>query len=349
MSYSIVEGHIAQHKTVLNSMWKRNQSDFTPERYSWLYEKNPSGAPVIYLLQYEKDFSFVGAITLFPRKIFYNGKKVNAYICGDLVVDKQHRSLGPALSLIKSAIRRCDEDAPCILLGIPNTKSENVMLRAGFEILADYCVMTKLIKSNCYLSKLIHSQFFSGILSFLVDQLLALRYGKLLRLGKSQYTTEVLSRFDKRFDYVFDTAITSNSFIGERSAQYLTWRFHNSPYNQSEIFGLSVKDTTQISSYLVYHVAHQRAYISDLAFDTTDNSLTNLLANFSVEMKSRGCSAISVTFSGNPSLIDIFHNNGYFLRTTNNRVIIYSSLNDENLFNTIKAGQWHLTPADNDI
>lgn len=349
MSYSIVEGNITQHKTVLNSMWQRNQSDFTPSRYPWLYEKNSSGAPIIFLLQYEKDASFVGAITLFPRIFFYNGGKVKAYICGDLVVDKQHRSLGPALSLIKSAIRRCDKNAPCILLGIPNTKSENVMLRAGFETLADYCVMTKVIKSNRYLSKRIYSQFFSGILSLLVDQLLALRYGNFLRFGKSKYTPDVLSHFDKRFDNLSDTAITNNSFIGERSVQYLTWRFCDSPYNNYEIFCLFAKDATRISSYLVYHIAQERAYISDLAFDINDNSLTNLLSNFSVAMKIQGCSAISVTFSGNPYLITIFQKYGYFLRTANNRVLIYSSLDDTSFLNTIRAGQWYLTPADNDI
>lgn len=349
MSYSIVEGNITHHKTVLNSIWQRNQSDFTPGRYPWLYEKNSSGIPVVYLLKYEQDSSFVGAITLFPRAFFYNGGKVKAYICGDLVVDKLHRSLGPALSLIKAAIRRCNESRPCILLGIPNTNSENVMLRAGFEILADYCVMTRVIKSNRYLSKRIYSQFFSSILSLLVDQLLALRYGNFLRLGKSQYTTDRLSRFDKRFDNLCYTAITHNSFIGERNAQYLTWRFYDSPYNNYEIFGLLANGATRISGYLVYHIAHERAYISDLAFDMNDNSLTNLLSNFSITIQLKGCSAISVTFSGNPSLINIFRKNGYFLRTSNNRVIIYSSLDDKGFLNTIRAGQWYLTPADNDI
>ena len=101
MTYTIRIADIHKDKQALLSLWKNNLESSFEERYEWIYQKNPTGPPRCFLLCNEGNDAIVGAITLFPRNFSIQGRLVSAFVCGDLVVERGHRTLGPAIKLIK--------------------------------------------------------------------------------------------------------------------------------------------------------------------------------------------------------------------------------------------------------
>ena len=53
-------------------------------------------------------------------------------ITGDFGIDKQYRTVGPALKMQKAGIAGCEDGRLDVLYGYPNEKSEPVQRRAGF-------------------------------------------------------------------------------------------------------------------------------------------------------------------------------------------------------------------------
>jgi hypothetical protein len=116
MTYSVRLADINEDKQTLKSLWIRNFGWITEGRYDWIYKNNPSGQPLSFLLHHDKSNSIVGAISLFPRKIFSGDEIIPAYVCGDLVIDQKHRALGPVLKLLKTVISEHENNKTGILI-----------------------------------------------------------------------------------------------------------------------------------------------------------------------------------------------------------------------------------------
>ena len=349
MSYSVQQVDIFDYKEVLTSLWERNfQSEFV-SRFSWIYEKNSNGIPVVYCLKYEESDSFVGAIALFPRIICINGEKIDAYICGDLVVDSQHRSLGPAIILFKAAIKKCREDAPCILLTFPNEKSGPVVRRVGFKVFGEYCEMTKVTKTYKFILKYMSLPAIAYPLSLVLDWLLFLRYDVFPFLTIKRCTFQVVSEFDERFDDLWDRVAKHFDFIGDRSCRYLRWRIKESPYGEYEIFVLMARKSKKILGYVACSVVDKSVKIIDIAFDEDLVKLSHLFFMFIKYQKGQNINNMTIGIGANNSLINLFKKRGFWMRCTLCKVMIYSASNDANLIKNISEGKWYLTSVDNDI
>lgn len=347
MAYSIEEGDRALHKQVILDLWQRNFPEVAQGRFVWMYENNPSGPPIIFLLKHEESGSLVGALALFPRRIFVHGVATNAYICGDLVVDAQHRTLGPAIFLLKAAIDQCKKEPPCILLSFPIKKSEKVAERAGFMVLGEHCQLTKVIRSSKYFHRYIQSKLAVRALSSLFDSFFYLFETVFhLRLMK-KYKWQVLDSFDQRFDEFWKTISSSYAMIGERSAIYLNWRIKESPFCRSKVFVLLANGS--LYGYIAFTHSNTKCEIIDLAYGGTNEQLRTLLQMFTRYQRFLGTEVVATTITGHKSIINQFRKLGFSLRNSENKVMYYSKQGDSetNLFGA--GGIWYLTDADNDI
>jgi hypothetical protein len=87
MSYFITKADSKEFKEALLSLWHRNFVRMPNGRYGWIYENNPSGPPLVFLLHHDESNAIVGGISLFTRSAYLKGKPVPEWILGDLVVD----------------------------------------------------------------------------------------------------------------------------------------------------------------------------------------------------------------------------------------------------------------------
>ena len=349
MAYTVQRVDFVEYKDLLLSLWQRNFQGVNPGRFSWIYEKNPNGPPVVYLLKHEESQSFVGTMALFPRPMLYKGQLIRAYICGDMAVDSQHRSLGPALSLLKAALKQCDKEDPCMLVSFPNNKSEPLTLRLGYKVLGGNCELVKVLKTRKYILRHCNSPNLATFLSWPLDALLRWRYETLIGLRARKYSYELLAQFDARFDPLWEGLKNACFLIGERKCDYLNWRVKESPYGDCRIFSIFEKQNRKICGYVAFHYGDSRASIIDMAFIGEIVNFKMLFFLFSKYIITHGADSVSISIVGGSNLFLEFKNIGFSSRIVKNKAVIYTSFENDIFEKIILDKYWYMTSIDNDI
>ena len=347
MSYSILKADLKKNRDDIVALLKRNFIDVPDERYRWIYEENPSGPASCWVAK--KEDNVVGVTALFPRKILMDGTPLLAGIAGDFSVDKGHRSLGPALLLQKAAISECREGKFIILYGFPNKQSELVLLRAAYRILGDVLRMTKLLESYHQIKKVIDIPLITRMISKPVDLIMRSTPKEKYYNNSNQYSCEVLSFFDHRFDTLWEKASSRFSIIGERSSSYLNWRYNRSPHHDYSIFALIHKEDGSIFGYIVFHYdTEARTYIDDLLAIDMEETLEVLLSEFISFQRKEKINSISIRYTGANALVTKLKEFGFVLRGKEGRMVVYSSPDSPFLPSLLAKDNWFLLPGDND-
>jgi predicted N-acetyltransferase YhbS len=349
MAYSVLQADIDKDQEILTQLLQRNFG-FAPEaRFEWIYKNSPSGYPTCLLLQHTETGTIVGSLSLFPRTISIDGKSVQALITGDLVVDKEHRAIGPALKLVKSAMSMCNQNISGILFGISNANSYVVVQRSGFEILDDICEMTLVLSTYSYIRRLIPFSFIARPLSFLLDFALRVRDKGIFKRSKRNYAIDFPRSFNERFDELWEKQSKKYSFIGERSSRFLEWRFNQSPYHEYKVFTLAYPKEMSFLGYVVFYVDGKKIYVADLGFDGTEKSFTELISSFSLYQRGQGAESVSLSIASQPELINLLRHMGYSIRSKERKFLIYVPAELKAILKSIKNGPLFLTSADNDV
>lgn len=348
MSYSIEKADLALNSQCLLELLQRNFDGISSDRFDWMYEKNPDGPAIVFLLKHEQTNTVVGAMALFPHFYIMNGQQIKGYICGDMAVDQAHRMLGPAMALIKAAVKYCDKNPACVLLSLPNTKSLPVLQRAGFQSLGIYFSLTKVLKTGNYLRRYFGSNVIADGLAFVVDRCVAQVY-KLESIWFAKgYEIDLIKEPDNDID-VFNAKSASYQpwFAGLRTSAFLKWRLVNSPYGKNEMFVL--KRNNRMSGYISFCVRSKRCQIEDFAFDGKLKTLMALLAAFTSYQIKKDVEALSVRISGNEALIDALKKSRFHIREHDSQFMFYAA--PETLLQQLRSPSdiWYLTAADNDV
>lgn len=348
MPYTVFKADLKHNKEDIISLWKRNFPYISEERYPWIYENNPAGPASCWLLKETRQNKIVGMTAMFPRRIFCEGKPIHAAIAGDFVIDKEHRTLGPALLLQKAALLNGSGKLFSVLYGFPNKNSELVLLRAGYKILGEVHSLTKPLKSYYYLKKHASIPLVTKAFSFLLDFVLKIsskeRYFK-----NKEYELEELISFDQRFDRFWEEVWAQFPMIGERTCSYLNWRYTQSPYKNYQILALIQKRNSAVSGYIVYYIVDNIAHICDLLSLDMNEVLDSLLSGFLFYQGIRGVDAISFSFIGYNTLMEKLREYGFSIRESNNSAIIYPMSDSGVTKDLFDRRHWYLTSGDNDI
>ncbi len=122
-------------------LWRDNLPLATSaeDKFRWLYRDAPDAADTVFVLEaVEADQAHVvGANGMVRRRFWLAGRELRAVVNCDFAVDRAHRSLLPALSLL----RMFREDVAArfdLAYGFPNGKAEGVLKRAGFKELGPH-------------------------------------------------------------------------------------------------------------------------------------------------------------------------------------------------------------------
>lgn len=349
MTYSIIQADLKEHKELLISLWKHNFPGVFDKRFEWIYENNPGGPPTALLLNHDKSNAVVGAITLFPRTFYIDGRKLPAHILGDLAVDRGHRTLGPALTMLKAAVARCENDGSGILLGFPTSMSEPVTRRAGFQLLDDINEMTLVVRSYPYVLKYVPIPIIARSFAYPLDLFLQLRRGNLWQPHSREYETHVTDMPGEIFDILWSRLSNQPSLIGERGWRYINWRFFQSPYAKNYAFIILRRGSRDPLGYIIFNTTEKRVSVVDIGVPIDDPSLDYLLLSFANYQQTKGFEAISISLAGDRNLIKKLIQLGYAIRSKQSKIVVYAPLKLQEIIGSIQDRRWYLTAADNDI
>jgi len=349
MKYSIIKADLKKDRDDIVALWSRNFPGVTKERYHWIYENNPSGSALCWLAKCVENSSIIGATALFPRRFLVNGRYIMAGIGGDLSVDKEHRGLGLALALQKTKISEwCNENKFNIVYGFPNKSSEFVDKKAGHSTVGDVIRMTKPLSSYYRLKKYINIPIVIKIVSKLIDFGLRFMSKEKYYKGKNECYYEILSSFDKRFDALWGKVSTQFSIVGERSSDYLNWRYACAPHKAYSVFTLIKNENKDIIGYIVFRKDENKVNIDDFLCHDMEQAFDSLVSCFINYQRDDGKDSISVIFAGTRIFINKLKEFGFSIRDNDSKLVVHSS-DAELLRYLLNIENWYLFFGDGDI
>jgi hypothetical protein len=265
----------------------------------------------------------------------------------DLNVDRQHRTIGPALALQRAVLAEVEEGSVGLVYGLPNPQSEAVLRRAGYREIGPLGRWIKPLSAR----KMLHAlrpKWLAPPATAAADLVLRLVSAETFGRLPGGLRVERLARFDARFDRLFEAAAPRLGIVGQRTAEYLAWRFAACPRGRHRVLGL-LDPAGELLAYAVYRRRRGVVCLGDfLAADP--RHLEILLAELLRRLRRRSAQALVVNYLGGPEVCHVFWRLGFWPRVLQWKAMLYADPRQfgPDLDRLWLPDNWHLTRADLD-
>lgn len=256
------------------------------------YLGNPAGRGVAVLLEAAGDGApgVIGAQGLHERRMHFGAASLRAGCMADFVVDADHRSLGPALMLMKRAAEQAGQGFD-VIYGLPNRNAAAVCARAGLKRIGQVRRYVKLLQTRERLAARLPAPA-AGVASLLADGLLSLaERRRQLRHGRrwactapawgSAFVDEVWSRR------------SADLLLSERSAVVLAWRFDAGAQGPWRLSGV-VDGAGAPAGWFVWRRDGADAEIGDFFVADPARQAAQAIAAFGTMLRGEGLAALSM-------------------------------------------------------
>jgi GNAT acetyltransferase-like protein len=310
-------------KERLLNFWNENHEKNLDNKYKWIYDDNPAGKAVSLLAQ-DND-NPVGCVSIFPRQISIKGVTLRAGVCGDLLVHKKYRTVLPALKLVKQVMSVVQESEYDIIYGFPNRKAEPVMKRAGFKRLGPYVRIAKLIRPSKQLQKRDFNKYLHKLIAPLLDVALQLSAYETWYRFRRGFVCEEIHSFDERFDALWNKTKQRFPVTGERTSEFLTWKFRKKSDAEYRIYAIFNASRTEIKGYIIYCRDDESIAIKDFIFPEDKKAIRVLITHFLRQVRKISPMSVVVQFLENDGIISLFKKFGFLQRNSEWSTYYYCS------------------------
>lgn len=336
MTYRVCPSDLVADRDAILGLWHRNLPEADPTRFAWLYDRGPTLGLV---LRSDSDEA-VGSAGLMRRTLRAFGRDVEAGQAVDLNVDRQHRTIGPALALQRAVIDQAGQAGLPLIYGFPNAQSAAVHRRTGYREIGR---LGRWVKPLSF-----RRLALPPWLAFAADRLLPFVSPETYRRLPADLRVERIGRFDERFDRLFEAAAARLPIVGHRTAAYLTWRFARRPHSGHHVLGL-LDRSNGLRAYVVWRWHRGTACVGDfLAAEPAD--LEILLAELLRRLRRRRTVAVVVSYLGHPDVCGVLGRLKFWPRPLDWKAVLHvdTSVLGPDVDRWLQPDQWYLTRADLD-
>jgi len=289
----------------------------------------------------------VGATGLMARTLNAFGEVLQAGQAIDLNVDRAHRTIGPALGLQRGVTGAVKRGQLGLVYAFPSAQSESVLRRAGYRVLGGVQRWYKPLECEEVFKDRLRHPLARKVVSTVVGSALRLKCPEIPR-RRAGLDVCVTDHFDARFDVLWQAAARRFGIVGERTSEYLNWRFRQCPNVRYRVFCLTGAGQ-ELLAYLVYTRHEDTIHVNDLFFAEHDG-LSLLLAEFLHLMRRQRAKAVVTVYQGSEVVSRILRRFGFWKRPSEWNTMVYVDRqrfgrNAEAVFD---PNRWHLTRADID-
>jgi hypothetical protein len=343
MMYTVSQAGLEADRDPILNLWRNNLPKASAGRYEWLYGSKSAAA---WILRHAED-GIVGAAGLMHRRLRIFGQNRLAGQAVDLNVDPNHRTMGPALKLQHAVAGTVTRGGIDLIYAFSNAKSQVVEHRAGYRVLASIDRWVLPLRFGPALNARLENRWVRAIAPTVINPLLRLRSGALpCRLSGAR--VEWTDAFDSRFDDLWESASRRFPVLGERTSDYLTWRFAQCPGIDHQVTCLLDKDD-RLLAYLVHYRRNGMVYIGDFFFRQPAH-LNQLFAAFLAQMRRETVEAIVIVFVGAEAMRRQFRKWGFWKAPRKHKALLYLDTQrfDFDCSRLFDTENWYLTLADFD-
>lgn len=350
MTVTIVEADVKRDISLFVSLLNRNRNHSVgSDRFEWLYLNNPHGKARVWLVVDKKSNEPVAFTCALPRLMSIESKRLVCWNCGDFSVDKKYRTLGVALKLRRKAKECVDHGEIPALYAHPNDRMKLIHEKVGHAFIGEMQRYVKLLKVDSQVQKRIKNNMIAHFITFFVNALIYVVDEFLFDGGDSRYRIKIYkdSLFGDEFDELNKKSSHWYSLIGDRSSQYLNWRYHDNPLQSYE--RLVVRREGQLVGYIIYMVEGRNAVFKDILCDPNSDLYNVMVCHWIKSLRQRGIDSISSIFMNSNPVIRVFEKYGFKKRPEVSSVYGYSG-DKSDLSEIWNAGdKWYMTVGDRDV
>ncbi len=343
--YSVRQRDAAVVADTVTGLWRRNLH-FPPEvnleaRLRWYYLDGPAGPGRVMLLTNED--AVVGCEGIGVRSFACAGRAepMRVGLLGDLAVERAHRTLMPALTLLRAGRIAAKEFA--VHYGFPNAAAAPLYERLGYRKLGTLTRWVRIVRHAGYLRRVVKHALLARVGGAVLDQ--ASQAGALIgrTIAGPYLKLESLADTDERLDRLWQAAHRQWGMIGRRDAAFVRWRFLRAPVSRCELVALIVRQTGTVRAYAVLEPVAGTIHLRDfLGVDLRDvGLLLDLLVPY---VHRRGAVAISVSFLGASRVEALLRAHHFHPRESTRPVIVDAAPGVA----VMRGESWYLTDADED-
>lgn len=346
MGYSVLQSDVMPVADVLTGLWRRNLH-IPPHveldaRLRWYYLDGPAGPGRVVLLLDGGQIA-VGCEGIGVRRFALAGRRdpVRVALLGDLAVERKHRTLMPALTLVRAGRKAAGEFA--LHYGFPNAAAAPLYERIGYHKLGTLTRWVRVLRHARYLERVVNSSPLARVGGALLDEALHAAVVVGQAVSGPHLALEPLADADERLDRLWEAAHRQWGVIGWRGAAFVRWRFLRSPGTRCELVALVERRTGVLRAYAVVEPIEGMFHLRDFfGVDLRDvGRLLDLLAPY---LYRRGAVAMSVSFLGSPRVAAFLHAHHFRARSSTRTVIVDAPPGTA----AARAEEWYLTDADED-
>ncbi len=337
-------------------VWQSNLPIYGEEaakaKFSWTYENalhQPEGVFVLAARDQgqEDQELIVGTAGLGMRNFFAKGHVLRAGLLGDLAVESDHRTLLPAVRLVRESRKMALRDFD-FAYGFPNEAAEGVFERCGYHRLGTLQRYVMILRYHPYVRRIIDVPMLPKLAGAVLTAGRAAVHLPAWMHAHQRYSLHLLDNVDVRFDEMWQRVRGEYPLIGERDQSFLRWRFFRQPNHDYRIACITDRqDDHTVHAYAVIETEGVYAYIRD--FFGARESLSSLFELLAVHLARNGMVSMSVDYLGGARMIAMFKAHGFVPRQATQAIIMDASASCQERAEWLRdVDNWHLTDADED-
>ena len=357
-------------------LWAENLQLESPAeaKYAWLYQDAPISPEDVWLLRatLEGAVSTVGTAGVGVRKfqVGEGANDVTAGLLADLAVDKAHRSVGPALGLVRAVKESVlgKGDAPgaqSFAYGFPNALAEGVFKRVGYQVLgvigryarvlrhAEYAARVRELELSSVppaarelLYKVAEQPLLAAMAGAAVDMAQLARRSPAAVEAARRLRVEPVPMLDgAAVDALWARARGEHAVVAHRTGAVLAWRF---PVEKRRTwYAAYSRDTSRgLRAYaLVERHDDGSAHLKDLFGHRSD--MVGLLDLLPGLVYRTGATSLSMRYLGAGWLKDALIERGFSERESTRMIAVGATESVRNA--VMRPESWHLTDFDEDV
>jgi hypothetical protein len=362
--YEVHAEHPQQVRTALLELWKNlDAHGDLNAKFEWSYETPRQRPEVVFVLR--TSGHIVGSMGFGVRTLRVGGQERRVAVLADLSVSPKHRSLAPALLLVKTAQEHTRAHFDCAY-GWPNAKAEGVFVRARYKTLGRVVRYARVARYDAYvdraenyadrltavglpkpLTRLLTQRRVAAFGAGMLDSAERVKSWTSVLPLRREYHLDWVELTDPRLDELWQSARDEYRVVAERTTRFLNWRFSN---DAVRVCLLTRRSDGQPRAYAVVRCDHGDAQIADI-FGHHDALSPLLRLLYQQLCANPSIHVVSCLYLGDPLFVRLLEENGFERRDDKGRSVCISlgqlpnSLHDE----VVHAEHWHLTASDEDV
>jgi hypothetical protein len=370
-TYKVVRADPSADRATIIDLQTRNEPDVPrhADQYAWHVERNPHGEGRMWLLLTEPGGKPIGVSGIVMRRLQIGGEVRLAGRAWGIAVEKEHRSVGPALQLCKAAFGELERDVSFLWV-LPYTRAARSLFgRAGYKKIGDLDRHVRVLRSRHYLEqlaqhhpKLQHPMLQHPALQRALAGAIALPADLATRLNYERpwdrprdLALGCVRGFDRRFDELWQRARASHPLAAERSSDFLAWRFRRAWDTFLTVGFAPPGEEKDLRGYAVVSFRDSQAVVADLFLEDPAKLAPAAIFLLCEWARSHGFESICLPMAGCAALEAPLARHGFQNRTphdpTLKRPVVEESPDEVLVVQSPTAalpeiGSWHFNLAD---